>query len=410
MLRLFALIVALCLPLAAPAQDSRDLTGTVTYRDRMALPEGALLIVEVTDAAGAVVAEARLPTEGRQVPIPFALRLPADTEGSLRAGLSLGGEVIWLGDPVALTPETPADLGELVLARHQPMGFASAFLCGDRRVMVGFAGEALVMDTGRGDRLVLQSVPAASGARYELPGDPGTSFWNRGEGALISIGGTDLPACRLSFPMDDATPYRAGGNEPFWSVEVAGGTLTLRRLGMDDLILPVAATGLSDAGDILVMAGAATLRRAPALCRDSMTGMPHPETVTLALEGETLGGGDPASLLIGPAWVVEDIGGAGVIDAARVTLGFAAGGRVAGTGGCNRWFAGYTLTGEGLTFGEAGATMMACAPALMDQEQRFFAALAQVTRFDIDATGALRLIAGDAPVITARAATDGSAP
>ncbi|NKX43538.1 META domain-containing protein [Roseicyclus persicicus] len=412
MSRLFTLLAALVLATAAAAQETRSLTGTVLYRDRMALPQEALLIVEVIDAAGALRAEARLPTEGRQVPIPFRLDLAADVEGTLRAGLSIGAEVVWLGDPVALGPDTPADLGELVLHRHQPTGFASAFLCGDRRVMVGFAGEALVMDTGRGDRLVLQSFPAASGARYELPGDPGTSFWTRGEGALVSLGGTNLPDCRLSFPMTDTTAYRAGGNEPFWSVTVEAATLTLVRLGMADVVLPVSATGLGDTGDIMVMAGDATLRRQPVLCRDSMTGMPHPETVTLTLGAETLAGcgGDPAALLIGPTWVVEDIAGAGIVDDSRVSLGFFGDGRVAGSAGCNRWFADVALTGEGLTLGQAGATMMACADALMAQEMRFLEALAQVTGFDIDATGALVLRGPEGALVTARAATDSSAP
>jgi heat shock protein HslJ len=268
-----------------------------------------------------------------------------------------------------------------------------------------------------GERRLLSPVPAASGARYELAGDPGTYVWTRGEGAMVGLAGTDLPECRVALPRPE-TPWQAQGSEPFWSVVIDAGRMTLIRLGMEDLDLPLmeAETGMTAEGDILVTAAEGWTRaqivRQPVLCRDSMTGMPYPETVTVTLGDHTLTGcgGAPADLLVGQTWVVEDIGGAGIIDAARVTLGFATDGRVAGSGGCNRWFAGYALTGEGLGIGQAGATMMACAPALMDQEQRFFAALGQVTRFDIDDTGALRLIAGDMPVITARAATDGSAP
>jgi hypothetical protein len=54
--------------------------------------------------------------------------------------------------------------------------------------------------------------------------------------------------------------------------------------------------------------------------------------VEVTLGGETLGGcgGDPLDLLAGPEWVVEDIGGRGIIDASRVTLDVAQGGGWAG--------------------------------------------------------------------------------
>ncbi len=81
---------------------------------------------------------------------------------------------------------------------------------------------------------------------------------------------------------------------------------------------------------------------------------------------------------VGPAWVVEDIGGRGVVDRARTDLVLSPEGRAAGHGGCNRFTGGYTLDGASLRFGALAATRMACAPALMDQERRFFAAMAEV--------------------------------
>jgi heat shock protein HslJ/uncharacterized lipoprotein YbaY len=413
--RFVALAVAFILAAQATAQDMRSLSGSVTYRDRMALPPEAMLLLEATGPDGGLLAEGRIPTEGRQVPIPFGLDLPETAEGSLRAGLSVGGRMLWLADPVPFAADA-ADVGELVLSRFQPMGFASAFRCGDRLIRVGFAGDDAVMDTGA-ERLILQSVPAASGARYEAGGDPGTWFWNRGDGALVSLAGVELPECRMSFPID-GTPYRAGGNEPFWSVTVERGEMLLTRLGMEDLTLPVIESSLTDTGAILVIAAdparalRAVLERRADICRDSMTGMPHPETVALSMGDHTLGGcgGDPWALLTGRAWVIEDIGGMGVIDTARATLGFDAAGRVFGHGSCNRYTGNATLTGEGLSFGAVASTMMACPEAIMAQERRLFEALEQVIGFDIDATGALVLRGPEGPLVTARAATDGSAP
>jgi heat shock protein HslJ len=70
----------------------------------------------------------------------------------------------------------------------------------------------------------------------------------------------------------------------------------------------------------------------------------------------------------------------------RLSASSAAAERAAGHAGCNRYFAPYTLAGEALTIGGAGATRMACAePAgLMQQEALFRAALASVANYRID--------------------------
>jgi putative lipoprotein len=82
------------------------------------------------------------------------------------------------------------------------------------------------------------------------------------------------------------------------------------------------------------------------------------------------------SPLSGTSWLAEDIGGRGVLDRAQTTITFDTEGGVAGSGGCNRYFGPVTLKGDSVSFGNLGATRMACVPALMDQEQRFFDALA----------------------------------
>ena len=109
-----------------------------------------------------------------------------------------------------------------------------------------------------------------------------------------------------------------------------------------------------------------------------------------------------ATLLRGAEWVVEDVAGRGVVDRSRATLSFSADGRVAGRGSCNRYTAGYSISGEGLTISKPASTMMACEPALMQQEQLFFELLGQVRRFTIDQSGALVLHAADGRTIAAR--------
>lgn len=76
-------------------------------------------------------------------------------------------------------------------------------------------------------------------------------------------------------------------------------------------------------------------------------------------------------------WLAEDIRGGGVIDNLQTVLEIAEDGKVSGSGGCNRMSAVATVSGEDITFGPIAATRMACAPASMNQETKFFAALAE---------------------------------
>jgi len=106
------------------------------------------------------------------------------------------------------------------------------------------------------------------------------------------------------------------------------------------------------------------------------------------------------------SWIAEDIDGRGVIDNAQSTLSIAPDGRVTGNSGCNRFFAQAEVTGNKVKFGKAGATMMACPEALMDQERKFFAALEKAASFRIDGQGKLFLVDADGADI-ARFSADG---
>jgi heat shock protein HslJ len=87
--------------------------------------------------------------------------------------------------------------------------------------------------------------------------------------------------------------------------------------------------------------------------------------------------------------------------AAKPVLSFDAKGGLAGGGICNRFFGGYELTGEGLTFGGMGSTQMACEQALMEEEALLLKALGKVSAFGIDSSGVLTL-KGAQTVIVAR--------
>jgi len=108
----------------------------------------------------------------------------------------------------------------------------------------------------------------------------------------------------------------------------------------------------------------------------------------------------------GATWQLEDLAGRGVIDNSHTTLQFLADGKVAGSGGCNRYSGKVTLKGALITFTPMASTMMACAPALMDQETRFFDALTKADTVSIDKTGALLIgVKGEAKPLLFRKGT-----
>lgn len=296
-----------------------------------------------------------------------------------------------------------------------PLLFPITYRCGDRDVQVGVFDDGVVMEIG-GERIALTLVPAASGARYEADGDTETVFWSKGDKALVSLSGDQLEEC-VRVPSELAKPYTARGQEPGWFLRITNGRLELTtNMGAELIEGPLPAVRVAD-GHYVFDDESRHLRVAIAetLCHDIATGMPYPDTVTVETEGTTLQGcgGDPLDLLTGNPWVVEDIGGGGIIDRSHITLNFGANGRVFGSGGCNAFTGSYSLTGEGLSFGQAAVTMKACAEALMNQEGRFFKALAAVHRFDVDgSTDALLLVSaqGDTEIRATRSVRSGHAP
>ncbi|RYE10318.1 MAG: META domain-containing protein [Hyphomicrobiales bacterium] len=92
------------------------------------------------------------------------------------------------------------------------------------------------------------------------------------------------------------------------------------------------------------------------------------------------------------AWLAEDIGGAGVIDDLQTTLTIAADGTVNGNGGCNGFGGRATISGDSISFGPLAGTLMACAEAIMGQENKFHEALGKAASFRTDADGRLILL------------------
>ena len=88
--------------------------------------------------------------------------------------------------------------------------------------------------------------------------------------------------------------------------------------------------------------------------------------------------------IVNTTWLLEDLGGAGVLDRVRATLAFTEPGKVAGSGSCNRFFGSVKLSGQSIAFGQLGSTRMACVAAVAVQEAKYLKALADAERFVLD--------------------------
>jgi putative lipoprotein len=105
---LFLLVLSGCgtgLPFVTFADSEPVLKGTVGYRERIALPPDAMLVVSLTDTSAVIVttriiAEAVLRVDGKQPPIPFELpydraRIAADRSYGVRAAIRSGDRILF---------------------------------------------------------------------------------------------------------------------------------------------------------------------------------------------------------------------------------------------------------------------------------------------------------------------------
>ena len=86
------------------------------------------------------------------------------------------------------------------------------------------------------------------------------------------------------------------------------------------------------------------------------------------------------------AWRLEDLGGLAMVEGAEATLEFPEEGKAAGQGTCNRFVAIVAVAGDSIHFSGIGATRMACAEPLANQETNYLKALERAESFVIEGT------------------------
>ncbi|MDP3407371.1 META domain-containing protein [Bosea sp. (in: a-proteobacteria)] len=230
--------------------------------------------------------------------------------------------------------------------------------------------------------------------------------WTRRLGPFAGFLALVLSQGALAAPLG-APPYTARGQEPGWRLSITQDIIALEMASGERLQAPTPRArrnGGRARYDVVFEGRPARIAIERRLCRDTMSGMPHPDTVAILQRQPVLRGcgGEPRDLLTVGAWRITHVAGRRVLGKTRPTLEFLADGGLAGDGSCNRFRTSYTLTGEGLTLGPAAATMMACDPAVMAQEQVLLRRLEGVRSFDIRRDGALVLNGKDGAALVAR--------
>jgi len=203
------LVLAGCgagMPFMTSANREPVLTGTVSYRERFALPPDSMLIVSLTDTSPVIVttrivAEAVLRVDGKEPPIPFELpydraRIASDRDYGVRAAIRSGNRILF---------ET--------------------------------SGAYPVITRGSPKRVELQLVRASAETARALPTLIG-SEWRLED--LAGAGTLDRVEATIEFPEAGRVAGLASCNRFFGYFETSGAMLTIARLGATKKLCPPA--------------------------------------------------------------------------------------------------------------------------------------------------------------------------
>ncbi len=343
--------------LADACQGGAIISGTVTYLPRIALPSEAIVEVQLQevsrqDAPATVLATQTTPAQSRQVPIPWALVydpnwLEVNAKYVVRARITAAGRLIWTSDTAfpVLQSGQPTDNLEI------------------RVVQVSSPPAA---DAGG---LVL------AGTQWEL-----TGYSLNGQTAQD----VSAPRPTLGFSADGTRLSGGGGCNQFsGNYASSADTITVRPLittlkaclpavsQLEGAYLKLLQKAQRFAGDTVSLQitgteGSLTFQRAAA------TGQGVPTAANLKLPGTNWA--LKAIVLNGQTSPVKGLN--------LPTLGFDTA-RLAGTTGCNRYSAGYSLQSAAITVNAILSTKIACASAQMKLETTFVGLLQRAQRVTV---------------------------
>ncbi len=192
--------------------------------------------------------------------------------------------------------EAPASAGAVAAGSPRVQApVVARFECDDGIVTTTFYGDRVTLELP-GRSLTLPHVVAASGARY---GDGVSTFWNKGNEAMLDLDGRSQSCRVLRDPWQEARDrgieFRAVGQEPGWYLEIDNEKSM--RLVYDyaerQATMPVPApvsSGATTTYDATTEAHRLRVIIEERSCNDGMSGEAFPRTVTVEIDGRSLRG------------------------------------------------------------------------------------------------------------------------
>ncbi len=404
-------------------QQQLSISGKISYRERISLPENSQLIVKlenITSAQknGETITEKTISLGNRQVPIDFQLQvfkdqLNVDENYALRASIqNKAGELLWTTDELNLIPidTNKVSLGVLNLVQFQAPANEDShtvmFQCGEQAIKTIIKDDSMQLKMND-DLYMLFEVPTASGAKYQSK-DKLVSFWNKGHQGILTIADMSWSHCTVvNQDQVEQLPFRAQGHNPNWSLSATYDQVIMTwDDGQKQSVLSETELNIYHAGfELKAYSDTRYIKveTLTTLCRDDMSGLPYPYQVSVRLDNLDFHGcgGHSRDLLIGQEWIVQDLNQQGIIDFSRLTMSFDDEGRLSGFTSCNQFSTAYEFN-ERLDVASAITTQKVCPVAIMNQEKLFLTTLADVESLDISINGALILKTADGRTITAR--------
>ncbi|MFN4025235.1 MAG: META domain-containing protein [Hyphomonas sp.] len=349
------------MPDASFEAASLVVTGSATYRERMAAPKGSVLKVELSDTSRADAPAISLADwsdslDDGGVPKRFTLRVNDTLDPrmtyTLRATVKgPDGTLLWTTDTVHRLSSVSGNVnaGELVMVKVAPAPAPQAMLL-----------------TGK-------------------------------DWTIASIGGEETKGPRplsIRFDKEGRASGFSGCNSFGGGYEESAGKVTFS---------PLASTLMACIDE--------TLGQQEGALHDALKGE---LTVATAEGGKVVltgrGGTEivmkptaEAPELAATSWLVETMGGTAIVAGHEPQISFSDDGQISGTTGCNRFFGAYAQTGTRVAFFGVGMTKMACLDdGVMAQEIAFGAILSGAAEASIDAHGNLTIRAENGISFTAR--------
>lgn len=215
-------IVLACAQNAHQSVQSGVVSGTVSYRERMALPPDAIVQVQLSDvsrqdAAASVITETTLKPEGRQVPLPYDLRydpnkIDPKRTYAVRATIRSAGQLLF-----TTTTVTP------VLTQGNP---------------------------SRADLMLARAADQSQGAPAGLWG----TAWRLED--LAGAGVVDQSQATLEFPQQGKVAGNASCNRFFGSVQVSGDSIAFSGMGSTRMACLSDATATQEGAYLKALEGA----------------------------------------------------------------------------------------------------------------------------------------------------------